>query len=219
MIKLIDVSKVVEKERYILRDISLEINKGDFITIIGKSGSGKTSLLQVIGLIDNFTSGSVIVENSNVKQLKEKEIEIIRRDNIGFVFQQHNLISTLSVFENIFIAYHKDLTYKQKEKEIDILLKKFNLYDKKNENIKILSGGEAQRVSIIRAIINKPKYLLCDEPTGALDSQNSENVINILLEIRKKYEIAILIVTHDMSIANKGIKKFVMKDGYLNELD
>lgn len=222
MIKLKNITKefLVENiSQKVLKNINLEIKNNEFITIMGPSGGGKSTLLQVIALLTDNTTGEIYFNDEKVSFKNEKMINTIRRDNISLVFQNPNLISSLNVIENIVIASDSKESYREKVKKAKVLLDKVGLKDKYYAKVTSLSGGEAQRVSVVRAIINKPKLLLCDEPTGALDSTNSKNIIELLLEIKREMGCTLIIVTHDKDIGNLGEKKIFLKDGELYEMD
>lgn len=221
MIELKNVSKYFEvnkEKQYVLRNVNLKIEKGDFITIMGPSGGGKSTLLNIIGLLTEKSSGEISFKGSEINYKKEKKTEKIRRDNIGFVFQNNNLINSLNVRENIMIAMNNDKKYNEKKEEARKLLETVGLRDKEKAKIGHLSGGQAQRISLVRALVNNPDILLCDEPTGALDSKNGNKVIDLLLDFRKKRNIALVIVTHDKTIGQLGDRQFYLEDGELNEI-
>ncbi|MEG2289678.1 MAG: ABC transporter ATP-binding protein [Clostridium sp.] len=222
MIKLKNVTKEFQVENIrqrVLENINLEIKNNEFITIMGPSGGGKSTLLQIIALLTDNTTGEIYFNDEKVSFKNEKKINSIRRDNISLVFQNPNLISSLNVIENIVIASNSKESYREKVKKGKELLDKVGLKDKYYAKVTSLSGGEAQRVSVVRAIINEPKLLLCDEPTGALDSTNSKNIIELLVEIKREIGCTLIIVTHDKNIGNLGEKKIFLKDGELYEMD
>lgn len=200
----------------ILQDINLQIRKHDLITIQGKSGGGKSTLLNIIGLLTGASEGEVIYNNRCIDIKKEDEVDDIRRENIGFVFQTPNLISCLNPLDNIMLPV-RGRKQKEVKKYGEDLLGRVGLYDKRFAGTKTLSGGEAQRVSIVRALINNPKILLCDEPTGALDSVTGEKVMRLLYEIWEERECAVIIVTHDKNIANIGRRQLILEGGKLFE--
>ncbi|SFU85565.1 putative ABC transport system ATP-binding protein [Clostridium sp. DSM 8431] len=160
----------------VLKGINLKINEGDFITIMGPSGGGKSNLLYTLALLSEPSSGKVVFNNKIINYKKEKEIEKFRRKNIGIVFQNHNLISCLTALENIIIAIDSNKKYRVKREKAEAFLKRVGLYDKRNLTASALSGGEAQRIAIVRDLVNNPKVILCGEPTGAL------NVVNLRIK-------------------------------------
>ncbi|SHI60182.1 putative ABC transport system ATP-binding protein [Clostridium cavendishii DSM 21758] len=202
----------------VLKGIDLEVNKGDLITIMGPSGGGKSTLLYSLALLSEPTSGEIFFQNKKVDFQNEKTLEGLRRNNIGLIFQNPNLISSLTPVENLVIVMNSKEGHKEKVRKAEELLKMVGLSDKKKASISSLSGGEAQRVAIVRALVNKPSILLCDEPTGALDSENGSNVINILLNIREETQCALVIVTHDENIGRLGERRLYLRDGVIDEI-
>lgn len=201
---------------YALKDANLEINKGEFVAIIGASGSGKSTLLQLIGGVDFPTSGEVIIDNENIYNLKENPLAIFRRRNIGFVFQDFNLIPMLTVEENIEMPVLLDSRKVDKDYKKD-LIKTLGLEGKEDSLPSELSGGQKQRAAIARALINKPLIVLADEPTGNLDSGNSKEVLELLKVSVKKYNQTIIVVTHDINIAEEADRVIRIKDGIVTE--
>lgn len=220
MVELKNITKVFkdgERKQVVLDDINLSITDHDFITISGSSGGGKTTLLSIISLLLTPTKGTIYYDGVRLNLKKEKELESVRRENLGFVFQSPNLISCLTPLENITIAAN---TQKQKDAEryaIE-LMDRVGLKGKEKANVKTLSGGEAQRVAIIRALINKPKIILCDEPTGALDQNTGSNVISLLKEIHEELKCTLIIVSHDELIANMGKRQLRLEGGKIVEM-
>lgn len=219
MIELKNIAKKYldgRKVHLVLQDINLEIEKKDFITIQGKSGGGKSTLMQIIGLLTEPSDGEIIFDNKTIDMKKEDDIAKIRKENIGFVFQSPNLISCLNPLDNVMLSV-AERKNKEKKKYAQELFQRVGLQDKIFAKTSTLSGGEAQRVSIVRALINTPQILLCDEPTGALDVETGEKVIQLLYEIWKEKECAIILVTHDLNIAKLGKRQFVLDGGKLIE--
>ena len=222
MIKLKNLTKEFythENKQIVLRNINLEVKANDFITIMGPSGGGKSTLLQIISGLLKPTSGEIYYEFNKLDYNNEKLMSKYRRENIGLVFQNHNLISCLNPVENLLIAMNSNLKYKDKIEQSKKLLNEVGLSDKYNSDITSLSGGEAQRVAIVRALVNKPKIILCDEPTGALDSVNSKKIIDLLLKVKKETKSILIIVTHDKDIGNLGDRKIYIKDGEILEVE
>lgn len=219
MLELKNVSKQYldgTRKQTIIQNINLEIGKNEFITIRGKSGGGKSTLLNIIGLLSDPTSGNVMYNGQSLDYTKPKEIEKLRREKIGFVFQTPNLISCLTPMDNILLPSF-DSDQKRVKEYAQNLLERVDLKDKMYAKTKALSGGEAQRVSIVRALINSPDILLCDEPTGALDVATGDRVMNLLCEIWEERECSMIIVTHDPNIAKLGHRQFVLERGNLIE--
>lgn len=222
MIRLENVTKEFKVEsisQQVLKNINLEIKNNELITIMGPSGGGKSTLLQIIALLTEKSEGAIYFNEEKINFKNEKKISCIRRNNIALVFQNPNLISSLNVIENIIISINSDESYRQNFKKAKKLLDKVGLSEKYNAKVTSLSGGEAQRVSVVRAIINNPKLLLCDEPTGALDSGNSKKIMELLLRIKKETGCTLIIVTHDKDIGNLGERKIFLKDGEMHEMD
>lgn len=201
-----------ENEFYALRDINLSIKKGEFVSITGKSGCGKSTLLHLLSGLDLPTDGEVIINNQDIYKFSEKELTIFRRKNIGIIYQFYNLIPNLNVKENILLPLFLDKR-KVNEKRLKELIKTLGLSSKINFMPNDLSGGLQQRTAIGRALINKPKILFADEPTGNLDSKNSQKVMSLLEYYNKKYNQTIVMVTHDLSLARRCKRNIVMKDG------
>ena len=194
--------------------ISFEINKGELTVILGPSGAGKTTILNILGGMDSPTSGSIIIDGKDISKCNDKQLTYYRRNDIGFVFQFYNLVQNLTALENVELASQicKD-TIPAKE-----VLEKVGLTDRMNNFPSQLSGGEQQRVAIARAIAKKPKILLCDEPTGALDSVTGKKVLEVLQDIGKKYNITVIIITHNQIISQMANKIIKMKNGKISDL-
>ncbi|WNL29358.1 ABC transporter ATP-binding protein [Aliarcobacter cryaerophilus] len=191
-----------------LENINLEINKGEFICLVGESGSGKSTLLSIISTLLKPTKGELFFENLNYKNIKD--IDDFRKTNIGFIFQFHYLINYLTVKENIKLANEKAT-----ENEIHNLLKILRIENLSNKYPNEISGGQRQRVAITRALINKPKVIIADEPTGNLDSKNSLNVFEILKKLSQE-QVTIIVATHDKNLAQIANKIYEVKDGKIN---
>ncbi len=197
-----------------LKDVSFSINRGEFTAIVGASGSGKSTLLHMLGGLDRPTSGKVYLDGEDIYKLNEEKLAIFRRRNIGFVFQFFNLIPVLDVEENISLPALLDKE-KIDETYLDGLLWMLGLNDRRNHLPSELSGGQQQRVSIGRALVNKPSIILADEPTGNLDSKNSKEVIELLKLSSKNYNQTLIVITHDMSIAEQADRVITIVDGEL----
>jgi lipoprotein-releasing system ATP-binding protein len=212
LVKEYQISKT--KSLRVLNDINVKFIEGEIVSIVGASGAGKSTLLHLIGTLDKPTSGEVLYEGENVFKMKSDKLAKFRNTKIGFIFQFHHLLPEFSAIENVAIA--SMISGKKfndvKSKAADILTD-VGLKDRLEHKPSELSGGEAQRVAIARAIINSPKVILADEPTGNLDSKNSDDVINLILDLRKKYNQTFIIVTHNEKFASMTDKTFRMKDG------
>lgn len=195
----------------VLKDVTTSVGKGQMCVIQGTSGSGKSTLLNCIGGLDVMDSGSVKVDNKEIFGLKSSDLSDYRRDNLGFIFQFYNLIPNLTVRENIQVCQY----LANDPLNMDDLLEILGLEEHQNKFPSQLSGGQQQRCAIARALIKNPKLLLCDEPTGALDSKTSKDKLVLLEKVNKKYGTTMLIVTHNNSIKNMVHKVIVIKDGMI----
>lgn len=204
-------------EQQVLKGIDLTVKEGEFITIMGPSGGGKSTLLYILSLLDTVSTGTVCIDNKVIRG-KEKEVEVVRRKNIGLVFQNSNLITSLTPMENLLLAMDGSRNKREKIKRCEELLDKVGLLDKKNAKVSSLSGGEAQRVAVVRALVNNPRFVFCDEPTGALDTANGKRVMELLLKVKSELGCCLAIVTHDERIGALGQRRFFLEDGVLSEL-
>ncbi|KEH99318.1 peptide ABC transporter ATP-binding protein [Clostridium botulinum C/D str. BKT12695] len=201
---------------YALKDVSFSVAKGEFVSIVGESGSGKSTLLNMLGALDTPTSGKVFIDGKDIFSMKDSNLTIFRRRNIGFVFQSFNLIPELNVEQNIIFPVLLDYQ-KPDKKYLEELLTVLNLKERRNHLPSQLSGGQQQRVAIGRALITRPSLILADEPTGNLDTQNSSEVIALLKEAAKKYEQTIVMITHSQSIAQASDRVLKVSDGVLTD--
>lgn len=213
-----EISKVYGKKKNTttaLKNINLQINKGEFVTIMGPSGSGKTSLLNIIGLLHKPTSGEIHLNGKNVSKLRSSTYSKLRNKHIGYLFQRDFLLDEYTPIENTLIPTEYEKIVKDKNFFMnfsDRLFSKFGISDKKNRDLKELSGGEKQRVAISRALINRAEILIADEPTAALDSENSDKIMNYLIEINKEGK-TIIMATHNKDLAVKSNRIVYLKDG------
>ena len=197
-----------------INDISFNVNGGEFIGIMGASGSGKTTLLNCISTIDSVSSGHIYLENKDITKIKEEAIAKFRRENLGFIFQDFNLLDTLTVEENItLILTINKVQQKDIDNKVFELALKLGIEDSLNKYPYQISGGQRQRCAVARAIINNPKLILADEPTGALDSKSARQLLDILKEMNEKLKATILMVTHDPFCASYCNKILFLKDG------
>ena len=220
---MIEMLKVENLKRYYksndvevraLDGVSFDVEKGEFISIIGASGSGKSTLLHLLGGLDYPTSGKVLIDGTDIYALKDDERTIFRRRNIGFVFQAYNLLPMLNVYENIIIPFGLDGD-KVDKKYVDSVIDILEISDQKYKMPNELSGGQQQRVAIARALVTKPSLILADEPTGNLDSKSSSQVVYLLKKINKELGNTILIITHDDAVAQAAEKTLRIEDGKL----
>lgn len=199
-----------------LKKTTFSIVKGEFVAIVGESGSGKSTLLNMLGALDTPTSGKVYIDGKDIFSMKDRELTVFRRRNIGFIFQAFNLIPELTVEQNIIFPVLLDYQ-KPNKKYLEELLTVLNLKERCNHLPSQLSGGQQQRVAIGRALITRPSLILADEPTGNLDTQNSSEVITLLKEASKKYEQTIIMITHSRSIAQTADRILEVSDGVLTD--
>ena len=197
-----------------LDGVSFDVEKGEFISIIGASGSGKSTLLHLLGGLDYPTSGKVLIDDTDIYALKDDERTIFRRRNIGFVFQAYNLLPMLNVYENIIIPFGLDGD-KVDKKYVDSVIDILEISDQKYKMPNELSGGQQQRVAIARALVTKPSLILADEPTGNLDSKSSSQVVYLLKKINKELGNTILMITHGDAVAQAAEKTLRIEDGRL----
>lgn len=202
-----------------LKNANITIDKGEFVAIMGPSGSGKTTLLNILGCLDKSTSGNVILDGVNISRLNEQELSNIRRDKIGFVFQDANLMPILNAIENVELPMECNGTPKEeRSKRARYLLKLVGLEERMKQRPSQLSAGERQRVAIARAFANKPAIILADEPTGNLDSETGSLIMELLTRLNKNIGTTIIVVTHDEKMALYAEKKMVLKDGKISSL-
>lgn len=200
-----------------LKNVSFTVTKGEFIAVVGESGSGKSTLLNMIGALDTPTSGKVFIDGKDTFSMKDHNLTVFRRRNIGFIFQSFHLIPELTVEQNI--VFPVLLDYKKPDKRyLEELLTVLNLKERRNYLPSQLSGGQQQRVAIGRAFITRPALILADEPTGNLDTQNSSEVIALLKEASRKYAQTIIMITHNRSIAASVDRVLHVSDGILTDL-
>lgn len=208
--------KLGEDTVEILRDINLTINKGEFVSIMGPSGSGKSTLLYLLGGLDSSTSGKVLINGKEISVMKDKEQSIMRRRDIGFVFQFYNLIPNLNVEENILLPILLDgKKIKDYNKKLDDILSIVELSNRRKHTPRELSGGQQQRVAIARALINEPEIIFADEPIGNLDSKTGTEVMKLLQRINKENNKTIVQVTHSREAAEYGNRIVLVKDGVI----
>ena len=216
------VAKNIHKfyeNKHILKGIDIKIEEGEIVSLIGSSGAGKTTLLQILSTIEKYEAGynSILSLNGiNLDSLNKNEIAKLRNENLGFVFQFHELLPEFTVVENICIpAFIKGISKKDAQTEADKLIDYFGISNIANNKPSEISGGEKQRVSVARALINSPKIIFADEPSGNLDSQNSQNLYEYFLKLRKDFKYTFLIATHDQKLAKKSDRVIEINDGQI----
>ncbi|MWB94332.1 ATP-binding cassette domain-containing protein [Flavobacterium sp. GA093] len=213
--KLSKIFRTEELETKALSEISLNINQGDFVSIMGPSGSGKSTLLNIVGLLDSASDGSYQLLNQEMVGLKEKDKSKARKENIGFIFQNFNLIDELSVYDNIELPLiYNNVPLAERKKKIEAIATKLAIAHRLKHHPQQLSGGQQQRVAVARALINDPKIILADEPTGNLDSKNGNEVMELLTDLHAN-GATILMVTHSDYDASFSQKTILMKDGMI----
>lgn len=222
MLELKNIHKYYEngagEKQHVLNDISLTINSGDTLAIIGPSGSGKSTLLNIMGTLDKPLSGNVLFNGMDIYTQDEQELARIRNQHIGFVFQKHYLLPQLNLIENVLvptIPLKDKIKQKQAKARAVTLLEMVGLTGKQNQLPSQLSVGECQRAAVVRALINEPKLILADEPTGSLDNDSALQLGNLLSSIRKEYSVAIVVVTHSMEFAGTMSKVYKLQNGSL----
>ena len=217
LISLFDVVKEYDKGTVkALNGVNLDIFEGEFVSIIGPSGSGKSTLLNMLGALDKPTRGKIFIDGIDL--VKEKDLSEFRQEKIGFVFQLHNLIPNLSVFDNVQIPLlPTGMSNKEMKEKASEIIRAVGLEDKKKQRPNKLSGGQRQRVAIARALVNKPSIILADEPTGSLDTKTGAMVLKLLRDMHDAYNVTLIIVTHDINVANLAERTIKIQDGQIIE--
>lgn len=199
-----------------LHDINLHIRKGEFVAIIGQSGSGKSSLMNILGLLDTATRGTLFISGQNTSKLSSSSLSKMRSEKIGFVFQSFNLVPNLTAFENVMLPLvYRQIPYKEMKKRAEQALKSTSMTDRKKHFPSELSGGQMQRIAISRAIVTNPEMILADEPTGNLDPQNSREILTLLKNFSSNGK-TVVVVTHDMSVANSADRIIRLSKGKID---
>jgi lipoprotein-releasing system ATP-binding protein len=220
MLSIKGISKSFIQRGLVLDNLSLEVEEGETVAIMGPSGSGKTTLMNIIGLLDKPDTGEILFKGVTISNFSEDESADYRNLNIGFVFQEHLLLPYLTVSENIHLpllaSTHSQDDLSLREKYLNELMKKTGIYDLKDKYPFRISGGESQRVALVRALTNKPSILLADEPTGSLDAKNAENLGELLLDMNREFGITVILATHSSDLAKKMSKILHLEVGKLN---
>ena len=196
-----------------LKNVNLTIDEGEIDVILGPSGSGKSTLLNIIGGIDHIDSGNVIVDGVDIVKLNDNKLTLYRRNSVGFIFQFYNLVPNLTVYENVEVAAN----ISKNPIDIDEVLNSVGISELKNRFPRELSGGQQQRVSIARAIVKKPKILLCDEPTGALDYNSAKEILKLITEVNKKFATTVIIISHNTAISGIANRIIKLRSGEISE--
>lgn len=221
MIKLEQINKyysLEEGQLHVLKNINFEIKEKEFVAVMGPSGSGKSTLINLIGFIDKKFEGTYLFEDKEITDFSDKELSAIRNRSVGFVFQNFSLIENNTVFENIELPLlYNGSAYEDSKKRVQEVLRKVGLADKGNKYPKQLSGGQQQRVAIARAIVNSPKFIIADEPTGALDSKTSEDIMQLFQDLNKNEGVTIILVTHNPDMVSYCDRLIRVKDGAIVE--
>ncbi len=202
-----------------LNGADLKITKGEFVSIMGPSGSGKSTMMHIIGALDLATSGKVFIDNIDLSTLSEDQLSVIRGKKIGFVFQDFNLIPTLTAIENVMLPMlfqEEKMDEDKRQKHCEALLSLVGLGDRTGHKPSELSGGQQQRVAIARSLVNSPEIVLADEPTGALDSKSSQEIMDLLVDLNKEGK-TVIIITHDKNVAKFAKRNIFLKDGKIIE--
>lgn len=222
MLSMTNIKKVFRTEvveTHALRDFSLNVNEGDFVSVIGPSGSGKTTFLNIAGLLETATEGTYELDGENISNLNDNARSKVRNEKIGFIFQSFNLIPELNLFDNVDVPLrYRNMSSAERKERIEQALETVGLANRMKHIPAQLSGGQQQRVAIARALAGSPRFLLADEPTGNLDSEMAENVMQLLEDINSK-GTTIIMVTHDPLLAQRTPRTIHVKDGQVNEVD
>ncbi|MGX7262698.1 ABC transporter ATP-binding protein [Enterococcus crotali] len=221
MIKLEQINKfysLEEETLHVLKNINFEINEKEFVAVMGPSGSGKSTLINLIGFIDKKFEGKYLFESKEITDFSDKELSAIRNKSVGFVFQNFSLIENNTVFENVELPLlYNGTAYTNTKARVQEVLSKVGLADKGNKYPKQLSGGQQQRVAIARAIVNSPRFIIADEPTGALDSKTSEDIMQLFQDLNKNEGVTIILVTHNPEMVSYCDRLIRVKDGVIVE--
>ncbi|EGS32610.1 ABC transporter ATP-binding protein [Finegoldia magna] len=223
MIDLIKINKFYnsgENKLHVLKNVSLDINSGDFVAIMGESGSGKSTLINILGFLDKNFTGIYRFENVEISKFSDNKLSDLRNKSVGFIFQQFQLIQTYTIAENVELPLlYQGKSYKYAREKALKALDLVGIKNQADKKPKQLSGGQQQRAAIARAIVHNPKFIIADEPTGALDSETSKEIMTLFDELNKKLKITIIMVTHDKNITHNCNRKYFMLDGVLQERD
>jgi ABC-type lipoprotein export system ATPase subunit len=215
-VRLVELTKNYKRGSEIIRaldGVSLEIDKGEFVAIVGRSGSGKTTMLDLLGLLLKPTSGSLFIDDVDTSKLGDRDRARMRAQKVGFVFQEYNLLSGLNVLENVMLPLRYSKEGKEGRKRAIELIDRVDLTDRIKHKPTELSGGQMQRVAIARSMVNKPSLILLDEPTGAVDTETAQQLVDLLKRLNQEDQVTIVLVTHDLDIAGQARRQVRLKDG------
>jgi ABC-type lipoprotein export system ATPase subunit len=215
-VRLVDLTKNYKRGSEIIRALSgvtLDIDKGEFVAIVGRSGSGKTTMLDLLGLLLKPTSGSLFIDDVDTSKLGDRERARMRARKVGFVFQEYNLLSGLNVLENVMLPLRYTKDGKDGRARAIELIDRVDLSDRIKHKPTELSGGQMQRVAIARSMVNKPSLILLDEPTGAVDTETAQQLVDLLKRLNQEDQVTIVLVTHDLDIAGQARRQIRLKDG------
>jgi putative ABC transport system ATP-binding protein len=215
-VRLVELTKHYKRGNEVIRaldSVTLDIDKGEFVAVVGRSGSGKTTMLDLMGLLLRPTSGSLFIDDIDTSKLGDRELARVRAHRIGFVFQEYNLLSGLNVLENVMLPLRYVKDGKNGRTRAMELVERVGLSDRLRHRPTELSGGQAQRVAIARSMVNSPSLILLDEPTGAVDTETAQQLVDLLKRLNTEDQVTIIIVTHDLDIAKHATRQVRLKDG------
>ena len=215
-VRLVELTKHYKRGAEVIRaldSVSLEIEKGEFVAVVGRSGSGKTTMLDMIGLLLRPTSGSLFIDDVDTSKLRDRELARMRAHSVGFVFQEYNLLSGLNVLENVMLPLRYVKDGKAGKSRAIELIDRVGLTDRIRHRSSELSGGQAQRVAIARSMVNRPTLILLDEPTGAVDTETAQQLVDLLKRLNQEDQVTIVLITHDLDVASHASRQIRLKDG------